>query len=106
MYVNIDRHSLLYPWCMIVEQYDVKVKIISVDFADGPAIYDKIRIELSGFEIGILINNVGITYEFPNYFVDIPDDRLWQLINVNMASTVMVSYDIVICNLFITGPFR
>ena len=78
---------------MIVEQCDVKVKIISVDFAARPAIYDKIRMELSGLEIGILINNVGITYEFPNYFVDIPDDRLWQLINVNMASTVMVSYD-------------
>ena len=75
-----------------VDQYDVMVKIITVDFAAGPGIYDNIRMQLSGLEIGILINNVGITYEFPNYFANVPDDTLWQLINVNMASAVMVGF--------------
>ena len=79
---------------IIVDQYDVMVKIITVDFAAGPGIYD-IRIQLSGLEIGILINNVGVTYKFPNYFVNVPDDTLWQLINVNMASAVMVGF--VVC---------
>jgi len=74
-----------------VDQYDVMVKIIVVDFSAGPTgIYDNIRMQLSGLEIGILINNVGVTYEFPNYFHNVSDERLWQLINVNMASTVMV----------------
>ena len=73
-----------------VDRYDVMVKIIATDFADGPGIYDNIRMQLSGLEIGILINNVGVTYEFPNYFVNVSDDILWQLINVNMASAVMV----------------
>ena len=41
-------------------------------------------------EIGILINNVGVTYEYPNYFDQVTEDRLWQLINVNMTSAVMV----------------
>ena len=74
-----------------VNQYDVMVKIIVVDFAPGNSIYENIKMQLTGLEIGILINNVGITYEFPNYFVNIPDDRLWQLINVNVTSAVMVS---------------
>ena len=74
-----------------VNQYDVMVKIIVVDFAAGNSIYENIKMQLTGLEIGILINNVGITYEFPNYFVNIPDDRLWQLINVNVTSAVMVS---------------
>ena len=74
-----------------VNQYDVMVKIIVVDFATGNSIYENIKMQLTGLEIGILINNVGITYEFPNYFVNIPDDRLWQLINVNVTSAVMVS---------------
>ena len=73
-----------------VDQYKVTVKIIVVDFSGGAKIYDKIRMELSGLEIGILINNVGVAYEHPDYFLNIPDDRLWQLINVNMASVVMV----------------
>lgn len=73
-----------------VEQYSVTVKIIVVDFAGGADIYDKIRMELSGLEIGILINNVGVSYDYPDYFLNVPDDRLWQMINVNMASVVMV----------------
>ena len=73
-----------------VDQYKVTVKIIVVDFSGGAKIYDKIRMELLGLEIGILINNVGVAYEHPDYFLNIPDDRLWQLINVNMASVVMV----------------
>ena len=73
------------------------VRIITVDFAAGPDIYDSIRTELSGLEIGILINNVGVTYEFPNYFVSVSDDRLWQLINVNMASAIMVGFGVCAC---------
>lgn len=82
-----------------VDQYDVMVKTVAIDFAAGPAIYDLIRMKLSGLEIGILINNVGVTYEFPNYFLDVSDERLWQLINVNMASVVMVSMSVCAHNL-------
>ena len=73
-----------------VDKYNVPVKIIVVDFSDGADIYDKIRMELSGLEIGILINNVGVSSEYPDYFLNISDDILWQHINVNMASVVMV----------------
>ncbi|XP_065901234.1 inactive hydroxysteroid dehydrogenase-like protein 1 [Dysidea avara] len=76
----------------ILDQYDVMVRIVVVDFSSrGEDIYDGIRTELSGLEIGILINNVGVTYEYPNYFDQVTEDRLWQLINVNMASAVMMS---------------
>ena len=73
-----------------VDQYNVSVKIIVVDFSGGAEIYDKIRVELSGLEIGILINNVGVSYKIPDYFLNVPEDRLWQMINVNVAAVVMV----------------
>ena len=73
-----------------VDQYSVSVKIVVVDFSDAASIYDNIRMELTGLEIGILINNVGVSYEYPDFFLNVPDDKLWQLINVNMASVVMV----------------
>jgi len=81
-----------------VDQYDVMVRIIVVDFSSkGTDIYDGIRTELSGLEIGILINNVGVTYEYPNYFDQVTEDRLWQLINVNMTSAVMVGVALYLC---------
>ena len=80
-----------------VDQYKVKVKIIFVDFSGGADIYDKIRMELSGLEIGILINNVGLTYKHPDHFLNVPDDRLWQMINVNTAAVVMVGVTVAMC---------
>ena len=99
-------HYYLAVSMVTVDQYKVTVKIIVVDFSDGAEIYDKIRTELSGLEIGILINNVGVSYEYPDYFLNIPDNRLWQLINVNMASVVMVGVTVCMCRNLLVINFR
>ena len=72
-----------------VDQSNVAVRIVIADFSRTD-IYDGINSQLSGTEIGILINNVGVSLEHPDYFLSVSEERLWQLINVNMSSTVMV----------------
>lgn len=47
--------------------------------------------ELSDIPIGILINNAGLMYEFPNNFEKVPEKILWDLINVNMACLTMLT---------------
>lgn len=53
--------------------YPVKTHIIQADFTKGPEIYDHIAKELEGLEIGVLINNVGMSLRVP--------ERIGQVIN-------------------------
>ncbi|XP_040006505.1 hydroxysteroid (20-beta) dehydrogenase 2 isoform X2 [Xiphias gladius] len=58
----------------IEEQYGRKTRIVQVDFTDGHSIYPAIAEKLQDLEIGILVNNVGMTYsEKFAYFLEIPD---------------------------------
>lgn len=46
-----------------------------MDFTQGGQIYDKIRQQLEGLEIGVLVNNVGISYDHPEYFVELTQEK-------------------------------
>ncbi|XP_072905091.1 very-long-chain 3-oxoacyl-CoA reductase-B-like isoform X2 [Hemitrygon akajei] len=70
----------------IEQQHGKKTKIIQADFTAGTDIYGPIQEVLNGMNIGVLVNNVGKTYNIsPCYFLDVPD--------VKKAVT-----DIVFCN--------
>lgn len=53
--------------------YKVRTKVIAVDFTSGPEIYETITKNIYGLEIGILINNVGVSYVNPEYFLSVPN---------------------------------
>ncbi|XP_034033345.1 very-long-chain 3-oxoacyl-CoA reductase [Thalassophryne amazonica] len=76
----------------IEDQCGRNTRTIQVDFTDGQSIYSVIAKQLQGLEIGILVNNVGMTYsENFAYFLEIPDtkreeQKITQVINCNMLS--------------------
>ncbi|KAL8601932.1 hypothetical protein ACOMHN_008424 [Nucella lapillus] len=77
----------------IVSQYLVSVKVITADFKETD-IYDKIKKQLSGLDIGILVNNVGMAIrENPCYFCEADDfeQSNRDLVNVNVLSSVMMT---------------
>ncbi|XP_043542723.1 hydroxysteroid (20-beta) dehydrogenase 2 isoform X1 [Chiloscyllium plagiosum] len=58
----------------IEQQHGKKTKIVQADFNQGAEIYGPIEAALKDLNIGILVNNVGKTYQvLPCYFLDVPD---------------------------------
>lgn len=45
------------------------------------------RKKLDHLEVGVLVNNVGVSYEYPEMWANIDDDRAQQLIELNINST-------------------
>ncbi|XP_051172871.1 inactive hydroxysteroid dehydrogenase-like protein 1 isoform X2 [Leptopilina boulardi] len=69
----------------------IQVKIIVADFSKGKEIYGKIKDELKDIPVGILVNNVGRQYDYPMPVGDVPEQDLWDIINVNVGATTLMT---------------
>eukprot|EP00929_Paragymnodinium_shiwhaense_P040162 TRINITY_DN20989_c0_g1_i1.p1 TRINITY_DN20989_c0_g1~~TRINITY_DN20989_c0_g1_i1.p1 ORF type:complete len:322 (-),score=80.00 TRINITY_DN20989_c0_g1_i1:306-1271(-) len=71
---------------------DVTIETLCIDFTKfgGPETepYQRAAKAFEGKEIGVLVNNVGVSYEFPMFFHEIDDARVSALLKVNMDSVV------------------
>ncbi|XP_033914028.2 very-long-chain 3-oxoacyl-CoA reductase-B-like [Acipenser ruthenus] len=77
----------------IREKFQVDTKTIAVDFGQGVGIYQTIEKGLAGLEIGVLVNNVGISYSYPEYFLDVPDlgNMINNMISINVTSVCQMT---------------
>ncbi|KAK9305439.1 hypothetical protein QLX08_003562 [Tetragonisca angustula] len=73
------------------ENPTIEVKIIVADFSKGKEIFEKLAEQLKDIPIGILVNNVGLMYNYPMYVGEVPEDMLWDIINVNIGATTLMT---------------
>ncbi|KAM8946717.1 inactive hydroxysteroid dehydrogenase-like protein 1 [Pelodytes ibericus] len=74
----------------IARTYGVKTRFIVADFSEGREVYSAIKDGLEDVDVAVLVNNAGVLYDCPQYVADVPEDRLWEIINVNIAAVTMM----------------
>ena len=73
MFVPVSRsmEKLKQVATEIEEKFDVKTKVIDIDFTKDRIAQRRIEAEIKDLKIGVLINNVGVSYDHPEYFLQI-----------------------------------
>lgn len=78
---------------ILAKGYDgVQVKYLVCDYSKFD---DKAKASVSAglkdLEIGVLINNVGVSYRYPRYFHELTDEEVQDLLTMNIDSTVWMT---------------
>lgn len=76
------------------KDFKVDAKSIQADFSstDTDALYASITSQLKGLDVGVLINNVGMSYDHAQYLDALDTDKLDALIRMNVTSTTRMTH--------------
>lgn len=71
----------------------VKTKTLAMDFSvNNDADYAKLKALVDGLDIGILVNNVGLSHDMPVTFLQTPDKEMKDIITINVMGTLRVTH--------------
>lgn len=75
------------------EKYKIETKIIAADFTEQTSIYSEIKRQLNGMDIGVLVNNVGVSYSHPEFFDAFAQNEktVSDMINCNITSVTKMT---------------
>ncbi|XP_055643605.1 putative steroid dehydrogenase 4 [Toxorhynchites rutilus septentrionalis] len=77
----------------ITSKFGVEVRWIAVDFSnDSEKDYERLERKLSGIEVGILVNNVGMLHKHPAKFEEIPLNEVQESLTVNISPSLRLTH--------------
>ena len=72
--------------------YGVQTKTVVCDYSNfDQKARDTVKNAIKDLEVGILINNVGISYRYPMFFHELDDESVSQLMEMNINSAVWMT---------------
>lgn len=91
--VSRTKEKLIETKDELMKKYPkVECKILDIDFSNfNDTAKARLTNEVKSLDLGIVINNVGISYDYTTYFHEISDERVAQLISLNIDSTTYVT---------------
>ncbi|KAL2725436.1 very-long-chain 3-oxoacyl-CoA reductase-like [Vespula squamosa] len=75
----------------IKERYGVKTRIVVADLTEGQEAYSKIAKATEELEVGILINNAGMNFDYPELFIEMPEEILNKILQLNTVALTVIT---------------
>lgn len=70
----------------------VEVRVLAIDYSQFDVkARTKVDALLKDLDVGVLVNNVGISYPFTQYFHELSDENVSQLVSLNVESTTWMT---------------
>lgn len=74
----------------------VEVRTVAIDLSRPvPGYLDPLTSAIEGLEVGILINNAGVSHDHPDYLESYSEESLIRLVDLNAASVALVTRAVV-----------
>ena len=72
---------------------NVEVKVVVCDYSNfDKTARSKVEKEIKDLDIGVLVNNVGVSYVFPKYFSELEEEEVAALMEMNVNSTTYMTH--------------
>eukprot|EP01134_Creolimax_fragrantissima_P007103 CFRG7103T1 len=75
----------------IESKHNVDTKIVVADMSQVDDSCVSLASAIDGLDVAVLINNVGISYDYPNYFHELSDERVDLLLKLNVVSLTQIT---------------
>lgn len=75
----------------IKQRYNVEVRIVEADLTEGQIVYAKVAKATEGLELAVVVNNAGASYDHPELFINLSEDRLATILQLNVAAVTGIA---------------
>lgn len=91
--ISRSEEKLLDVKKLLVEKYPkLQFDHMAVDFSKfNELVRSTVKAKIKSLDVGVLINNVGLSYPFAKYFHELTDTEIADILEVNVSSTMWMS---------------